>query len=183
MEETKRQIIHILIGFAAIAFLFLFGRGMLIGPIFFTIIIGLIIINQTYLGRKISIIEWFIEQFERKDVQFPGWGSASYATGVLLLSCFLTDINIIAASILIIALGDGVATIAGKKGKISIPYNKKKKLEGSIAFFLSSLVGFFFIGPLIIPAAAVAMIVESFPIAMDDNLTLPVILILFFLVV
>jgi len=182
-EEVKRQIVHITIGLGALAFLFLFGRGIFIGAVFFTILFGLILINRLYLGTKLPFIDWFIKNFERKDVQFPGWGSACYATGVLLVSCFVTNINFIAASLIIIALGDGIATIAGKAGRMSIPYNKKKKLEGSVAFFLSSLAGYLFIGPLIIPAAVVAMIVESLPIPMDDNLTLPIALIIFFMVV
>jgi len=183
MVETKRQIIHILIGFIAIAFLLLFGRLTTILAIFFTIFIGLTIINQLYLGRRIHIIEWFIKNFERKNVHFPGWGSACYATGVLLLCCFLTDINIIAASILVIALGDGFATIIGQIGKIRIPYNKNKKIEGSVALFIGSLAGYLFIGPLILPVAAIAMIVESLPIGIDDNITVPIALIIFFMVI
>jgi len=181
--ETRRQIFHILIGLTTIAFLFLFGRTITIVSIFITILLGLLVINQLYLGRKIHLIQWFISNFERKNVDFPGWGSACYATGVLLLCCFLADINEIAASILIIALGDGLATIIGKMGKISILYNKNKKIEGSAAFFIGSLTGYLFIGPLIIPAAAISMIVESMPINIDDNISLPITLIIFFLVI
>ena len=183
MVETKRQIIHILIGLIAIAFLFLFGRLTTITAIFFTILFGLIIINQLYLGRKMRIIEWFIQNFERKKVHFPGWGSACYATGVLLLCCFITDLNAIAASILVIALGDGLATIIGQMGKVRIPYNKNKKIEGSVALFIGSLAGYLFIGPLVFPAAVIAMLVESLPIGIDDNITLPVALIIFFMVI
>jgi len=181
--ENRRQIVHILIGLTTIAFLFLFGRGVAIASIFITILIGLIIINQLYLGRRIPVIEWIINNFERKNVHFPGWGSACYATGVLLLCCFLTDINTIAACILIIALGDGLATIIGKMGRISIPYNKNKKIEGSVALFISSLAGYIYVGPLIFPAALVATIVESLPMDIDDNISLPIALIIFFMVV
>jgi len=181
--ENRRQIVHILIGLTTIAFLFLFGRGVAIASIFITILLGLIIINQLYLGRRTPVIEWIINNFERKNVHFPGWGSACYATGVLLLCCFLTDINTIAACILIIALGDGLATIIGKMGRISIPYNKNKKIEGSVALFISSLAGYIYVGPLIFPAALVATIVESLPMDIDDNISLPIALIIFFMVV
>ena len=182
-RELRRQLFHIVLGLATITFLLLFGRGMLMGATFFTIIIGLILINQAFLGKKIGLVEWFIRNFERKDVRFPGWGSACYATGVLLLCSFLSSIEAIAASILIIAIGDGLATIAGRTGKYEIPYNRKKKIEGSAALFFFSLVGYLFIGPLIIPASLIAVIVESLPIPVDDNITIPVALILFFMVV
>ena len=181
-KEMKRQLFHIFIGICALAVLLIWGRGILMGITFFIVIIGLLLINQAYLGRKIGLVEWFIKNYEREDVRFPGWGSACYATGVLMLSAFLNSQAEIAAAIIIIGIGDGLSTIVGRMGKTKLPYNDRKTVEGSLALLAVSLPGWIFIGPAIIPAAIIAAIIEGLPLPIDDNLSIPVALVLFFLV-
>ncbi len=181
-NEIERQIFHIIVGLLAIIFLILFGRGMLMGAAFFTLIIGLLLVNLTFLGRRIGLVDWFIKHFERNNIPFPGWGSACYATGVLLVTSFLEDPNAIIAALIIMALGDGMSTLIGRKGRIKLPYNRKKTLEGTIAFFVFSLLGYPFVGGVIIPVAIVAAIVEGLDLPMDDNLTVPIVITFLFLV-
>jgi len=174
---------HIIIGLVAIVVLTHYGKGILMGAVFFTIIIGLLMVNATFLGRKIRLVEWFKKRLERSNVPFPGWGSACYAAGVLLAASFLEDQNAIIATLIIMALGDGMSTLIGKTGQIKLPYNRKKTLEGSIAFFAFSLFGYFFVGPEIIPIALAAAFVESLDIPFDDNITVPVVTTFLFLVI
>jgi dolichol kinase len=182
--ELNRQLLHIILGLAALAVLIVFGKNALTAVLFFVLIIGLLLINRAYFNQIIWPAGWFIENFERNDVRFPGWGSACYATGMLILSSFLADPNMIAAGIIIIGVGDGLSTIIGLRfGKTKLPYNKSKSLEGSAAFFVSSLLGYAFVGPLIFPAAFIAMLVESLPLPMDDNLTIPIALTALFMLV
>ena len=185
MEKTEleRQLLHMILGLLALAILLVFGRGILTGMMFFIVIIGLLLVNLTYLGKKTGIVELFVRRFERTNVPFPGWGSACYATGVLLVASFLTDPNVIAASIIILAIGDGIATLAGKAGRIRLPYNRKKTLEGTVAFFIASLPGYFFVGDIIIPIALIAAVVESLDLPLDDNVTIPVAITAVFLVI
>jgi len=78
---------------------------------------------------------------------------------------------------LIMALGDGFATLIGKTGKIRTIFNKKKTLEGTVAGTIAAFVG----ASLIIPmqqavfASAFAMFVEliGFKVGkiVDDNIT------------
>ncbi len=180
--ENARQLLHIIIGLLAIVFLTHYGKGMLMGAVFFIIIIGLLLVNATFLGRKIGIVEWFKERFERDGIPFPGWGSACYATGVLLAASFLEDQNAIIAVLIIMALGDGMSTLIGQKGEIKLPYNRKKTLEGTISFFAFSLFGYLFVGPEIISIALAAAFVESLNTPFDDNLTVPVVTTFLFLV-
>ncbi len=182
-EEFQRQIIHLIIGLLAIAFLFYFGRGMTIGVVFTVIIAGTFMINAQLLGIRIRLLEWIEARFERKDVLFPGWGSACYAGGVLIPLIFLTDINQIAAIIFILATGDGFSTIIGRNGKILLPYNKKKTLEGSLAFVIASLPAYYFIGFMIIPLAVIATIIESIDWGLDDNIIIPIVGTAFLLVI
>jgi dolichol kinase len=182
-DETERQFFHILLGLLVVEFLVYFGKGMLMGATFFALIFGLLLVNLTLLGRRIGFVEWFIEHFERSNIPFPGWGSACYATGVLLVTSFIENTDAVIAALLIMALGDGMSTIIGRKGKIKLPYNRKKTLEGTLAFFAVSLVGYPFVGSIIIPVAAIAAVVEGLDLPMDDNLTVPIVLTILFLVI
>jgi len=100
----------------------------------------------------------------------------------LIPLAFLHSPSEIAAVIFILAIGDGASTIIGMKGKHKIPYNKEKTFEGTVAFFLFSLPAYFFIGEAIIPLAIIAAVVESLPLRLDDNLTVPIACTVFFLV-
>ncbi len=181
--ELERQIFHILMGFIALLVLFILGKGMLMGMMFFIVIIGLLLVNLTFIGRKIGLVEWFVERFERTNVPFTGWGSACYATGVLIAATFLNDPLAVAATIVILAIGDASSTLIGEDGEIRLPYNRKKTLEGSIAFFTASLVGYFFVGNAIFLIALIAAIVESLDLPFDDNITVPIAVVTAFLVI
>ena len=80
------------------------------------------------------------------------------------------------ASIAILTLGDGSATIFGRKfGSVRFPFNKGKNLEGSIfGFLFASLGAMFFVDPMkALTGAAVAMLIECLPLPVSDNLTIP----------
>ncbi|MFH0737400.1 MAG: hypothetical protein V1827_02845 [Candidatus Micrarchaeota archaeon] len=171
-REDSRQLFHILVGLLAIAVLFFLGRGFLLAAIFFTLIIGTLLINARLLGARIGIADWFVEEFEREDAPLPGWGSACYAAGALIAVSFLTDTGQIASVLLALGIGDGISTIAGRRGRMKLPYNGKKTFEGALGIFFPSLLAWFFIGPLAIPFALIAMSAESIP-RLDDNLTIP----------
>jgi dolichol kinase len=171
-KETERQLFHMLIGCGTIAMLLVLGRGFAIAAVFFTIIVGLLLMNRRLLGGRLPLVMWFEEKFERPDAPFPGWGSACYAAGALIALTFLSDPARIAAVIFILAIGDGISTLAGRMGKIKLPHNPRKTLEGSVAFVLASLPAYYFIGPLVIPAALIGAVAESLPF--EDNLTIPI---------
>jgi dolichol kinase len=174
-DELKRQAFHIVLGIATLSALLLFGRGFMIAAVFLTIITGSLLINARMLGKKIALVRWFERNFERPDAMFPGWGSACYATGALIALTFLNDIGAIAAIIFILGIGDGIATIIGKMGRIKLPYNKNKTLEGTMAFFFASLPAYYFVGPLVIPLAIAGALVESIDFKVDDNLMIPIV--------
>lgn len=172
--ELQRQAFHLALGLVALAVLLVLGRQFLMASSFFFMLIGFLLANRLVLGAKAGITEWFIERFERKDVLFPGYGSACYGLGVLFLAGFLHEPAAIAASLIILAVGDGLSTVAGKMGKIRLPWNPGKTLEGTLAFVAGSLAGFVFVGWAIIPVALVAALVESIDWPLDDNLMVPV---------
>jgi len=100
-----------------------------------------------------------------------------FAIGIALtLLIFPSPISY--ASIAIFTLGDVFATLFGKKiGKHAFPYNKGKKIEGTLCGFLfASLGASVFINPLkALVGAALGMIAESLPAPVNDNLTIPLV--------
>jgi phosphoserine phosphatase len=98
-----------------------------------------------------------------------------YALGIILsLTIFPPAAGY--ASIAILTLGDGSATLFGKKlGKTRFPFNKAKKLEGSIlGFTLAFLGATLFIDPTrALISAAAGMLTECLPTPINDNLIIP----------
>jgi dolichol kinase len=74
-------------------------------------------------------------------------------------------------------LGDSVASLFGGLISTSLPFNKGKTWEGSLAgFFFAFLAGTFFVSPLLaFIGAAIAMTVEVLPLPVNDNVLVPVI--------
>jgi len=104
-----------------------------------------------------------------------------FAVGIMLaLIIFpVSPVPVGYASIAIFTLGDGFATLFGKKfGRHVFPYNKGKKIEGTLFGFLFAWLGatLFIVNPLkALVGAAVGMFVETLPTPVSDNLTIPLI--------
>ncbi len=98
-----------------------------------------------------------------------------FATGIMLaLLLFPEPTNY--ASIAILALGDGAATVFGRKfGRTVFPFNKSKGIEGTVFGFIFAFLGaLLFVSPLEAAiGAAVGMLVEALPTPISDNLTIP----------
>ncbi|MGB9853716.1 MAG: haloacid dehalogenase-like hydrolase [Candidatus Bathyarchaeales archaeon] len=98
-----------------------------------------------------------------------------FAFGILFtLLLFPTPASSLA--IVIFAIGDSTAAIFGKIfGKTTLSFNKGKTLEGLIAgLFFSFLAATVYVNPLkALAGATIAMFVESLPLPISDNLTVP----------
>ncbi len=99
---------------------------------------------------------------------------AALALGVVL-SLILFPTLIACVTIAILACADSMATIVGKFcGKIRIPYNHNKSIEGSAAFFTTALICTAIYIPLktALIVSLVSCIIEGLPLK-HDNLTIP----------
>jgi len=173
-REIGRQAIHLLIGLLVIAGIFYIGQtetAFVLGTI---LILGTLVINWKMLGSQVPVADWFHERFERKAQRLPGYGSAWYIIGLLFIVLFAKDPNSAAGITFILASGDAFSTVCEIIGKRTLPYNKKKHLEGSIAFVIFSLPAYFIMGPSAIILAFVGAIVEGLPFAYDDNISIPI---------
>jgi uncharacterized protein (TIGR00297 family) len=110
---------------------------------------------------------------------------------LLLVLVFPDRLDIAAAAWGILAVGDGLSSVIGKRfGVRRIPWNREKSIAGSVALFLcGGLAGSvlaWWCRPNVIPppyewfslaapfvAALVAAFVETIPVRLDDNLSVP----------
>ena len=180
--KLRRKLFHSFFGLMLVSILFNFGRDILILFLSLMLLVGSIMIIWMQRGNRIPIADWFEETFERKNVRFPGYGAFWYVVGTLLLALSLNSAYEIAAVILTLALGDSAATIFGIRGMHFLPYNRRKTVEGSLAFFIFSLVSCLFVGWIGILLAFSTAVAESLPFPCDDNLVIPITAILFFLI-
>ncbi len=81
------------------------------------------------------------------------------------------------AAIAMFCLGDSAASLFGGLISTSLPFNKGKTWEGSLAgFFFAFLAGTFFVPPVFaLAGAAIAMTVEVLPLPINDNVLVPLI--------
>ena len=175
MLELKRKLFH------------LFGVLSLVIPVYFfpywlNVILFLLALGVNYLIVKrhpffIKVFGVFIENLERKEnLSKPGIQSLYLLLGVLM--SYLLFKKEAFYGIVTLAVGDAFSGIVGYYlGKRKLPYNPKKTLEGTLAFFISSFIA---LSLILEPAKAliislISSFVESLPLKIDDNFTLPLI--------
>jgi uncharacterized protein (TIGR00297 family) len=110
---------------------------------------------------------------------------------LLLILIFPSRLDIVAAAWAILAFGDGMATIVGRRMPASRwPWNHEKTVAGSVAFAVfggaagvalacwarpavspTPPLWFDIVGPIV--AAIVAALVETIPVRLDDNVSVP----------
>jgi uncharacterized protein (TIGR00297 family) len=119
-------------------------------------------------------------------------GVVLYPLAVLLLILLFPDrLDIAAAAWGILAVGDGMSCVIGKRfGRRRIPWNREKSIAGSAALFLlggaAGAALAWWCRPHVMPppymwyslgapfaAALVAAFVETIPVRLDDNLSVP----------
>ncbi|MFA6888494.1 MAG: hypothetical protein WC254_03280 [Candidatus Woesearchaeota archaeon] len=141
-QEAKRQLFHVGIGIFIVVIL-----SLNVFPIwlFFLVTLTAVVIYTVWEKNANPIFEWFFKNFERRN-ESAGWGALWYCVGSFLtVVIFPRDIAL--AAILILAFGDSISTYIGRfYGKISHPFNKRKKIEGTVAgIFLATFGAWLFV--------------------------------------
>ncbi len=180
-SETRRQILHILAGAPALLLRWLTWEQA-------ALLAGLgVAFNFVVLPRIAPRV------FRGGDLARPlTSGIVLYPVAILaLILCFKTRLDIVAIAWVILAAGDGFATIVGRNLRApALPWNREKSFGGLLAFVVVGSIagtvagfwmrGVFFGAPwsfflLVAPtvAAGVAGLVETVPIRLNDNLSVP----------
>jgi len=140
----------------------------------------IIYIVSEYTRMKGKRLPFFSAITSKAAVGEEKWSFATspiiFATGIVLsLLTFPRPVNYVAISVL--TLGDGCASIFGRKfGRIAIPFNKQKSVEGTILGLSTAFLGTLaFTDPISgFTAAVVGMTVEVIPSPINDNILIPI---------
>lgn len=175
MLEFKRKLFHLLAVLFLVVPIYLF-------PLWLNVILfnTALILNYLLVKRNpviLRIFSVFVKHLEREEnLDRPGIQSLYLLLGVFLSYILFEKESVI--GVITLAIGDAFSGLVGYYfGKNKLPYNPKKTLEGSLAFFLSSfLILSVFTYPFeALLVALVSAIVESLPLRLDDNFTIPLI--------
>lgn len=177
-NDLFRALIHINGFWVSVISIFLLDRLVVLSVIsLVTLLYGV----SEYLRESGRELPGFFQVTRRAAVGTEVYGVAVdpilYSAGIVL-SLVLFPPPICYACVSVLTLGDGFASIFGKLvGRTVVPFNKPKKLEGSLAGFLFAALGAsLFVGPFAaVLAAAVAMLVECSPLPVNDNLSIPLV--------
>ncbi|MDD1721371.1 MAG: hypothetical protein LUP95_05230 [Euryarchaeota archaeon] len=173
MLELRRKLAHLILG-VIFAYLVVSLPHELVVTVNLLLIVGLLISAYLYQVHHVRFFIWLFEQFDRPS-KFTARGAITFFIGTLAAVLLFTPF-VAALSILVLAVGDAVATITGYyAGKHRVL--NSKTLEGTLAFFVSTgiLLAFFVAPVAAISVALVTAILELLtPPYIDDNLILPV---------
>src|SRR5438105_2876429 len=169
-NEALRKSIHIAIGFAAITLKWLPWRLAAVIAAAFVVVNWLVL--HRIVGKRIA-----------RNPRGYDAGIVVYPAAVCaLILIFNWHIALAAVGWVILAFGDGSATLAGLAMPIAkLPWNRDKSWGGFIAFILiggAAAYGIsrFFGSPAtnaIVAAVLVSAFVESLPLGLNDNITVP----------
>jgi dolichol kinase len=175
--ELRRKTFHILCGI----FLIVLLKFSILERYHFLIvlIVGTIL---ALLSKKIKmpLISFILKKLDRKKTFLPAWGAITALAG-MVLSLYIFKEDIAFASILILAVGDGFATLIGKMSKTKTPFSKTKTWGGTISGTITAAVAasFFVSAHIALVASMVAMSVElidfKFKDILDDNILIPIV--------
>jgi phosphoserine phosphatase/dolichol kinase len=128
-------------------------------------------------GRSIPVISAVTRHAASESELFGFAAAPLYFAFGIVTTLILFPANASGAAIASFCLGDSAASLFGGMISTSLPFNKGKTWEGSMAGFLFAFLGAtFFVPPIYaLAAAAIAMTVEVLPLPINDNVLIPII--------
>lgn len=176
-DERARKTVHILSNLSVCILIWLLGTQIISYFVLVGIFIGIPLMHLTIIGIKLPGIEQWLKNVGREG-EIPGEGAMYNALGILFaLGLLRSDYIAAIAAIMILALGDGFATYIGTiYGRHKLPWNNRKTIEGSIGFAVGAMCALLVLPlPITVIVVLLATIVETLPIRLNDNITLPVV--------
>lgn len=175
LNELLRQWLHIGLGLLAFIVPYIsllqFRLGLSI-LVLFVVIVGFLVPVKQKLFRK--------------NERFFSVGAVSYF-GILLLLSLVVEPWLVAASWVVLAFGDGSATLVGvAMNSTALPWNHNKSWVGLVSFMVVSMLALCILAfqftlpvveiwPMLAIVSFVAAGIESLPLSIDDNISIPVV--------
>ena len=175
-QEVIRKAIHLTSSLIPLSYWFLFERDITLQIV---IILALGFLTVDYLRLKSTAIgKMFMRVFglALRSHEKQKLTGATYVFTGSVVAIFLFPKGIAVPALLILSISDTLAALIG------IPFGKhkflKKSLEGSAAFFISTLLilGIYFPETLLINifVATIVTLAEAYPMNLDDNFLIPI---------
>src|ERR1051325_10074256 len=169
-NEGLRKFLHIVFGLVAISLKYIPWRVAAL------VAAAAVLLNWVVLHRLVG------KRVARHERGWD-WGIVLYPAAVLaLILVFNWHIGIAAVGWVIMAFGDGFATLIGRAVPLArLPWNGEKSLGGSIAFLIfggvaALLMARLFDGPAfwaVAVAVVAAAVAETVPLRLNDNVDVP----------
>jgi len=169
-NEPLRKFLHIAFGLFAVTLLWLPWR-VAAGIAALAVVCNWLILHRV-VGRGVSRHE---RGYDEGIVMYP-------AAVVLLIVIFNWHVEIAAVAWVLLAFGDGFATVVGRAMPVArLPWNREKSWGGLIAFIViggaaAAVTAQLFGGPSLVAIAVatiVSAIAESLPLGLNDNVVVP----------
>ncbi len=179
--ETRRDVLQFFLGVVLLLAFYFISLQSAKALTLLLLIFGYIIADFA-LTHKDGALYRFIYSMERQGTLL-GEGAIMLGIGTLATIAILGSSAQIMIALSALFLGDSIATMIGinLRGP-KLPYNKRKSVSGSLAYFIVvSLVAYQLVGIVGIALGAIAAIAEGVRTPLDDNLFVAIILIFFLL--
>jgi HAD superfamily phosphoserine phosphatase-like hydrolase len=149
--------------------------------------VGLIIFSIAFMytvsellrleGKELPLISAITRHAASQSELFGFAAAPLYFAFGILLTLVIFPHPASYAAVAMFCFGDSAASLFGGLISTSLPFNKGKTWEGSLAGFLFAfLAGTYFVPPLFaLIGAAIAMTIEVLPLPINDNVLIPVI--------
>ncbi|MHB1830441.1 MAG: diacylglycerol/polyprenol kinase family protein [Candidatus Micrarchaeaceae archaeon] len=173
--EINRDFFHVAAGVLLMSIFYFESISIAITLQILMILGGLFVISMTETF-KTNRLSGSLYRLERNGASL-GHGALWLALGSLFAVSFLNTAGILAVFSALF-IGDPIATMIGiHKGKRKLPYNHRKSIAGTLAYFVvTAVVSSVFIGAYGIVVGLVGSIVESMKTRIDDNFSVSVVL-------
>jgi dolichol kinase len=149
----------------------LFGKKLVIA----LVVLGLAVYMVLEIFKNRLSRDTLLLVYRENEIKGISIEPLSYIFSVLsLLSLsFFVDEKLCFAAIAILAAGDGVAGVIGRKyGRHRLSFNRNKSWEGSLSGFIAALLtGFYYAGPITIIGSAFGMLAGA--VNKHDNIAVP----------
>lgn len=172
MQETIRQIVHLIFGLAIAGMVLILGQAVSAAVLAGGLFIGIVMVDLILRGYRLPLFSRLVKEFDRSD-SIPGRGALYFAVSALVC-VLLVPVAVSVPALVALAVLDSVTTLAGLRfGRHRI--SNGKSWEGTGAGIVVTAVALF---PLLSPAGAASAAVVAGVIELvspvDDNLVIPV---------
>jgi dolichol kinase len=174
-DESARQALHAGSNLLACLMVWLIGIEGTSHLVLAWTCVCIIMLHAAMSGIRLPGSEELERAIGRRG-EILGEGSLYNALGLLfILGILRGNSEAAVAAILIFGLGDSISTYVGSKyGRHKLLWNDKKSAEGSLGFLAGGMISFLILPqPAAVLATVTAAAIESLPIRLNDNLTVP----------